>query len=368
MRRVLCVRRCADRGDGHPLRPRAGAAGIARDFTPALKDGGRGTAGQRRSPHAAGADRRRGRDCAGAARRRRSPDANACCGCSRSISDSIRRACWSAGQSAARALRDAGAARRPLRSPARTRARRSLASKRGAVVDPAARRRQRHDICIEGRPVPRTEADAIAVWYRLVSPEYFAAMGIPHCGRDATSAARSGAGGRRQRRLGDAAVARREPTRQRVRFSDAADAPWFTVVGVVARSPHARRARRQPQRDLSSILAVHRARDERGAEDGRRGPSCWRARSGRRCARSTRSWPFRASTRWPRSSPSRSTSRGSSPCSSSLFAALALGSRRDRHLRRDFLRGRRSARRRSACAWRSAPPAATCSRWSSATG
>ena len=63
-------------------------------------------------------------------------------------------------------------------------------------------------ILLEGRPAPRTEADSAAVWYRLVSREYFGAVGIRDCGGPQLRAARSGAGRRRQRRHRAAAVER----------------------------------------------------------------------------------------------------------------------------------------------------------------
>jgi putative ABC transport system permease protein len=88
------------------------------------------------------------------------------------------------------------------------------------------------DILIEGRSVPRNSAEATAAWYRLVSAGYHRAIGIP---------IKQG----RHFEPGEAAPvvivsemsARRfwgseNPIGKRVRFSDAADAPWFTVVGV----------------------------------------------------------------------------------------------------------------------------------------
>jgi len=94
----------------------------------------------------------------------------------------------------------------------------------------------------EGRPLPRTEAESLAVWYRLVSADYFRAIGIPiTAGRNFEP-----------REAAPAVVvsdvtARRlwngeNPLGRRVKFSEAADAPWFTVVGV-AREVHSRGAR-----------------------------------------------------------------------------------------------------------------------------
>ena len=88
------------------------------------------------------------------------------------------------------------------------------------------------DIAIEGRPAPQSENESTAVWYRLISPAYFDAIGIrlKH--------------GRAFQSIEPAPVvvvsdvtARRfwndeNPLGKRVRFGDAT-APWFTVVGVV---------------------------------------------------------------------------------------------------------------------------------------
>jgi putative ABC transport system permease protein len=101
----------------------------------------------------------------------------------------------------------------------------------------------------EGRPLPRTEAEAIAVWYRIVSSEYFRAVGI-----------RITAGRSFEPREAAPAIvvsdvtARRlwngeNPLGRRVRFSEAADAPWFTVVGV-AREVHVRGARGESRSEV----------------------------------------------------------------------------------------------------------------------
>ena len=87
-------------------------------------------------------------------------------------------------------------------------------------------------VWIEGRPLPRDDSEALATWYRLVSADYLKAMAIPvHRGRGFV---------RNEPApvviVSDTAVRRfwpsEEPLGRRVRFSDKADAPWFTVIGV----------------------------------------------------------------------------------------------------------------------------------------
>ena len=87
-------------------------------------------------------------------------------------------------------------------------------------------------IVVEGKPAPANDAESAAVWYRLVSPEYFRAMGITlQRGRNfapreaAPAVVVSDATARRFWTDGD-------PLGRRVRFSDDVGAPWFTVVGV----------------------------------------------------------------------------------------------------------------------------------------
>ena len=87
-------------------------------------------------------------------------------------------------------------------------------------------------ILVEGKPAPANNAEGDAVWYRLVSREYFHAMGIAlKRGRNfepresAPAIIVSDATARRFWKDGD-------PLGRRVRFSEDASAPWFTVVGV----------------------------------------------------------------------------------------------------------------------------------------
>ncbi|HET7218590.1 MAG TPA: ABC transporter permease [Vicinamibacterales bacterium] len=88
-------------------------------------------------------------------------------------------------------------------------------------------------VLVEGKPIPRTDAETDAVWYRLISSEYFRAMQIP-LKRGRTFEAREAA----PAIVVSEATARRfwkdqDPIGRRVRFSSGDQAPWFTVVGVV---------------------------------------------------------------------------------------------------------------------------------------
>ena len=85
---------------------------------------------------------------------------------------------------------------------------------------------------IEGRPAPARSADALTVWYRLVSANYFAAMEIP-LRRGRLIAAREA----EPTLVINETMAKRhwpgeDPIGRRVRFSS--DTPWLTIVGIVA--------------------------------------------------------------------------------------------------------------------------------------
>ena len=87
-------------------------------------------------------------------------------------------------------------------------------------------------ILVDGKPLPRNDAETDAVWYRLISPEYFRAMQIPVT-RGRTFEQREAA----PAVIVSEPTARRfwndaNPIGRRVRFSSGEAAPWFTVVGV----------------------------------------------------------------------------------------------------------------------------------------
>ena len=90
------------------------------------------------------------------------------------------------------------------------------------------------NVWIEGRLPARTPDEELATWYRNVSHEYFDTMGIAITSgrtfqpREATPAVVVNETFARRFWPGSDAVGRR------VKFSDAADATWFTIVGVAA--------------------------------------------------------------------------------------------------------------------------------------
>lgn len=87
---------------------------------------------------------------------------------------------------------------------------------------------------IEGRPAPSSQSETPVTWYRLVSAEYLDVMGMTlRQGRqfDAREAAPSVIV---NETLVRTFFRNDNPLGRRLRFSDAADAPWFTIVGVVA--------------------------------------------------------------------------------------------------------------------------------------
>jgi putative ABC transport system permease protein len=87
---------------------------------------------------------------------------------------------------------------------------------------------------LEGRPAPRLRSETPVAWYRLVSGGYFDAMGL---------SIRRGRGFEPREAMPVVVVnegfvrkffAGEEPMGRRLRLSDGPDAPWFTIVGVVA--------------------------------------------------------------------------------------------------------------------------------------
>ena len=86
----------------------------------------------------------------------------------------------------------------------------------------------------EGMPVPTSEDRAPVTWYRVVSGDYFETMGVPivkgrtFSGREAAPVVV----------VSEALVAKYWPgldaIGRRIRFSNDATAPWFTIVGVVS--------------------------------------------------------------------------------------------------------------------------------------
>ena len=104
-------------------------------------------------------------------------------------------------------------------------------------------------IYVEGRPLPRNESESVATWYRLVSREYFDAMGIPILkGRNFETREAAPA-----IVVSDVSAKRlwngEDPIGRRVRFSTREDAPWFTVVGV-AREVRMRGARGESRSEV----------------------------------------------------------------------------------------------------------------------
>ena len=86
---------------------------------------------------------------------------------------------------------------------------------------------------IEGLPPPRTDDEAPTTWYRLVSAEYFAAMGI-RIKRGRTFSAREA----ERLVVVNETLANRfwpgeDPIGRRVKYAESPDAPWFTIAGVV---------------------------------------------------------------------------------------------------------------------------------------
>ena len=124
------------------------------------------------------------------------------------------------------------------------------------------------DILVEGKPVPTNDAESDAVWYRLVSRstsgrwESRSQRGRNFEPREAAPAIIvSDATARRFWKDGD-------PTRPARAFQRGCQRAMVHGRRRRGRSAHAGPARREPQRSLSALLAVPRARHQRGPEDG----------------------------------------------------------------------------------------------------
>jgi len=86
------------------------------------------------------------------------------------------------------------------------------------------------DFLIEGRPAPQTTADALTVWYRIVSANYFKAMEIP--------LRRGRVFGAREmtplvvinETMAKTHWPNTDPIGRRIKFGDS---PWFTIAGIV---------------------------------------------------------------------------------------------------------------------------------------
>ena len=88
------------------------------------------------------------------------------------------------------------------------------------------------DVYLEGRPLPRESSESLVTWYRYVSADYLKAMSIPlrqgrhFLPREATPAVIVNETAAQRLWPGERALDKR------VRFSTRPDAPWFTVVGI----------------------------------------------------------------------------------------------------------------------------------------
>lgn len=95
---------------------------------------------------------------------------------------------------------------------------------------------------IEGRPEPTNPSEAPVTWYRLVSARYFDAMGMTLARGHGFEAGLATPSVVINETFVRKYFASEDPMGRRLRFSDDADAPWFTIVGVAA-DAHVRGAR-----------------------------------------------------------------------------------------------------------------------------
>ena len=148
---------------------------------------------------------------------------------------------------------------------------------------------------IEGRPAPTRSADAFITWYRVVSANYFATMEIPlkrgrlFADREAEPTVVVNESMAKRFWPGEDAIGRR------VRFGG--QAPWMTIVGIVA-DVQVRGARdAERRRDLHSLLAQPGSGHQRRAEDRWRSGGARRAAAARRQGRRSRTVAVAASRR-----------------------------------------------------------------------
>ena len=87
---------------------------------------------------------------------------------------------------------------------------------------------------IEGMPQPRTGDQSPVTWYRLVSADYFAAMGIRLTRGRGFTAREAEPTVVINQALADRYWPGQDPVGRRVKYADDAEAPWFTIVGVAA--------------------------------------------------------------------------------------------------------------------------------------
>jgi putative ABC transport system permease protein len=87
---------------------------------------------------------------------------------------------------------------------------------------------------IEGMAPPRTDDEAPTTWYRLVSAEYFSAMGLRITRGRAFAAREAEPLVVVNETLANRFWPGQDPIGRRVKYDESPEAPWFTIAGVVA--------------------------------------------------------------------------------------------------------------------------------------